>query len=83
MSEWLSLTTKFPTCTNCIVFMNIQESKPENQDKVKNLPLKMKEIEQSVIVIEDERYRTKRHRHLLEEKRIRQQRNHQRVVTFE
>ena len=80
MSEWLSLTTKFPTC---IVFMNIQESKPENQDKVRNLPLKMKGTEQSVTVIEYERYRTKteRHRHLLEEKRIGQQRNHQRVVT--
>jgi len=68
MGEWLSLTTKFPTCTNRIVFMNIQKSKPENQDKVKNLPLKMKETEQSVIVIEDERYRTERHRRLLEEK---------------
>jgi len=43
----------------------------------------MKGIEQSVIVIEDERYRTERHRHLLEEKRIRQQQNHQRVATFE
>jgi len=73
MSEWLSLTTKFPTCTNYIVFMNIQKSKLENHDKVRNLPLKMKRTEQSVIVIEDERYRTERHRHLLEENRIRQQ----------
>jgi len=63
--------------------MNIQKSKPENQDKVRNLPLKMKGTVKSVIVMEDERYRTERHRQLLEEKRIRQQRNHQRVVTFE
>jgi len=55
--------------------MNIQESKPENREKVRNLPLKMKGTEQS-IVIEDERDRTERHRHLLEEKRIRQERNH-------
>jgi len=55
------------------MFMNIQKSKLENQDKVRNLPLKMKGTEQSVIVIEDERYRTERHCHLLEEKRIRQQ----------
>jgi len=31
--------------------MNIQESKPENREKVRNLPLKMKGTEQSVIVI--------------------------------
>jgi len=50
MSEWLSLTTKFPTSINCIGFMNIQESKPENQEKVRNLPLKMKGTEQSVVI---------------------------------
>jgi len=37
-----SLTTKFPARTNYIGFMNIQESKSENQDKVRNVPLKMK-----------------------------------------
>ena len=75
-----SLTTKFPTCTNYVGFTNIQESKYENQDKVRNVPLKMKRTEQSVF------------RHFLEEERIRQryernhqryERNHQHSITFE
>jgi hypothetical protein len=44
-----SLTTKFATCTNCVRFMKTQELKPENQDKVGSVPLKMKGTEQSVI----------------------------------
>ena len=40
--------------------MKIQESKPENQDKVRSVPSKMKGTEQSV------------NRHLLKEKRIQQ-----------